>query len=332
MAKKQNLREAEKVALRLISSAKTCYNPECDEPLLTTRGGVSIVNHDIAHIRDEQEPTDPSGDLGWRYYPDDLSQEERNTFANFIMLCRPCHKLIDKLKPRDFSVDLLHQWKSDAEAGQVVEESTSMSPDQLLEKLEELLAEKSSQKDQFDASMVTSATAAHNPIQTPDTFPNLEFEISPDQSVERREAWPPFTSASCALITFDVTNYTEFPIHEIRLNVAWQDRTYVLHNLLKISPNYERTSKFFYQFKSGESFRIEDMDEKSEWMMRRYESEILSVPQIAPNTKHSMKLQRITNRYFHKKPLLTLTFKDNDGNKWKRVNNDPPTIISAKVT
>ena len=94
-----------------------CYNPECYEKLIVERSGEPIVNFEYAHIRDESLPKEDSGDAGWRYFPsDDLSQDERNNFRNIILLCRACHKLIDKIKPKQFSVELLHEWKSNNES------------------------------------------------------------------------------------------------------------------------------------------------------------------------------------------------------------------------
>lgn len=74
-----------------------------------------MANFEIAHIRDELPPGDPTADIGWRYWPDDLTQEDRNRFANLVLLCPPCHKLVDRVRPRDFSPELLHEWKQAAE-------------------------------------------------------------------------------------------------------------------------------------------------------------------------------------------------------------------------
>ena len=74
-----------------------------------------MTDFEIAHIRDELPPDDPNADIGWRYWPADLTQKERNRFANLILLCPPCHKLIDRVSPRDFSPVLLHEWKRAAE-------------------------------------------------------------------------------------------------------------------------------------------------------------------------------------------------------------------------
>ena len=74
-----------------------------------------MANFEIAHIRDELPPGDPTADIGWRYWPDDLTQDDRNRFDNLVLLCPPCHKLVDRIKPRDFSPELLHEWKQVAE-------------------------------------------------------------------------------------------------------------------------------------------------------------------------------------------------------------------------
>ena len=74
-----------------------------------------MSDFEIAHIRDELQPRDPCANVGWRYWPDDLTQEDRNRFDNLILLCPPCHKLIDRVRPRDFSPEQLHGWKRAAE-------------------------------------------------------------------------------------------------------------------------------------------------------------------------------------------------------------------------
>jgi len=90
----------------------TCFNPICNEPLVVTRSGKPIINFEYAHIRDELRPSSPDSDVGWRFWPeDDLTQEQRNSPENIILLCGPCHKLIDKIDPKAYSIALLRQWK-----------------------------------------------------------------------------------------------------------------------------------------------------------------------------------------------------------------------------
>jgi len=114
---KKTLRSGDKAAL-LNAASGSCYNPGCVEPLVVWREARPVVNFDIAHIRDELPPADPDGDRGWRYWPaEDMSQDDRNRFENLCLLCKPCHKLIDQIEPRSYSVDLLRTWKRDAERG-----------------------------------------------------------------------------------------------------------------------------------------------------------------------------------------------------------------------
>ena len=112
---KKSIATGERATLLLANGTKVCYRPECRRPLVVTRESDRVADFEIAHIRDELPPRDPTADLGWRYWPDDLTQEERNRFDNLILLCPPCHKLIDRVRPRDFSPELLHEWKLAAE-------------------------------------------------------------------------------------------------------------------------------------------------------------------------------------------------------------------------
>jgi hypothetical protein len=113
---KTNLASGTKYQLLLAAAQHgTCYNPACTERLLVTRAGKTIANFEFAHIRDDQRPKDPAADLGWRYWPDDLPSDQRNHFSNIALLCQACHKLIDKVDPRSYSVELLREWKTQAE-------------------------------------------------------------------------------------------------------------------------------------------------------------------------------------------------------------------------
>ena len=112
---KKRIAAGERAALLLANGTRVCYRPECREPLVVTRGSDRVANFEIAHIRDELPPRDPAADIGWRYWPDDLTQEDRNRFDNLVLLCPPCHKQVDRVRPGDFSPELLHEWKQAAE-------------------------------------------------------------------------------------------------------------------------------------------------------------------------------------------------------------------------
>ena len=112
---KKSIAAGERAALLLAGGTRVCYMPECRRPLVVTRGSDRVSDFEIAHIRDELPSRDSTADVGWRYWPDDLTQEDRNRFDNLILLCPPCHKLIDRVHPRDFSPERLHGWKRAAE-------------------------------------------------------------------------------------------------------------------------------------------------------------------------------------------------------------------------
>ena len=46
-----------------------------------------------------------------------MTDDERRAFANLILLCKPCHTLVDKARPADYSVERLEAWKRQREGG-----------------------------------------------------------------------------------------------------------------------------------------------------------------------------------------------------------------------
>lgn len=175
---KRAIPSGDKTALQLLARGD-CYNPQCTERLITSRSGRPIVNFEIAHIRDELPPADPNAAIGWRYWPEnDLTQEQRNHFTNLILLCGPCHKLIDKIAPRDYSVELLHAWKSENESDreQLLSDAVGIvATAQEIRELEDRLVEKY-------VSEIYVALESHkkdllNALDGGDTFPLAEFAI-----------------------------------------------------------------------------------------------------------------------------------------------------------
>ncbi|WP_345680609.1 hypothetical protein [Yinghuangia aomiensis] len=63
---------------------------------------------EIAHIRALKQ--------GGPRYTAELSIEERNAFANLILLCTPHHKTVDGPRRENYQVSLLERWKRDREA------------------------------------------------------------------------------------------------------------------------------------------------------------------------------------------------------------------------
>ena len=85
----------------------TCYFPGCEREILTFESGEPLVDVQIAHIA-AAEPGGPRFDAS-------MTDEERRSIDNLILLCQAHHNLVDKVRPGDFPVDELRRWKSNNE-------------------------------------------------------------------------------------------------------------------------------------------------------------------------------------------------------------------------
>lgn len=96
-------------ALFLLSRGH-CYEPNCQVPVLQVIKGEPFVNVQIAHICAEEE-NGPRHDAS-------MTREERRSFTNLMLLCKPHHTMIDRMATvEDYSVSLLQAWKENREGG-----------------------------------------------------------------------------------------------------------------------------------------------------------------------------------------------------------------------
>jgi hypothetical protein len=86
-------------------SCNRCAFPECDRRL--TEPHWQGVGADIAHIRGESP--------GAARYAPDMSEADRNSVDNLMLLCPNHHRLIDRLEPHEWSAETLMQMKLDHE-------------------------------------------------------------------------------------------------------------------------------------------------------------------------------------------------------------------------
>ncbi len=84
------------------ASAGYCQNPGCANGLFVDAAGQSIHIAEMAHVF-------AASDGGPRAKPD-LSQEERGTFENLVLLCANCHTMVDKA-PDAFPDTMMLGWK-----------------------------------------------------------------------------------------------------------------------------------------------------------------------------------------------------------------------------
>lgn len=90
-------------------SRGTCYHPDCLVPVLRMIDGQPIVNVEIGHIHGARP--------GSARYDPAMTDRERASFDNLLLLCTAHHKLIDRLAPDDHPPTLLREWKLAAEVG-----------------------------------------------------------------------------------------------------------------------------------------------------------------------------------------------------------------------
>ena len=92
-------------ALHLLSGG-SCYYPGCGEPTIRFRDGVPKKNVVVAHIHALED----NGPRAIKTMP----IPERNVFPNLILLCHPCHDIVDQ-DVNNYPAALLKQWKADRE-------------------------------------------------------------------------------------------------------------------------------------------------------------------------------------------------------------------------
>ena len=110
-------------------SRRTCYFPDCDVPVVRFVEDEPVINVEIAHIC--------GAVLGAPRYDEAMTDDERRSFANLLLLCIPHHKTIDRLHPDDYSVEELARWKRERESPEAVSTLTGITEDRLEQLIEE---------------------------------------------------------------------------------------------------------------------------------------------------------------------------------------------------
>ena len=85
-------------------SGTTCYFPGCETRVIVIVGDEPVSNVEIADIGGAN-PGSP------RYDPS-MTNNERRSFPNLILLCKPHHNIVDRLHPDDYPADALFEWKT----------------------------------------------------------------------------------------------------------------------------------------------------------------------------------------------------------------------------
>jgi hypothetical protein len=162
----------------------TCYwpNPPCGQPVTVIIDGEPITNLQIAHIR--------AANLNGPRYVPDMSDDDRRSWKNLILLCTPHHNIIDKLHPADYSIEDLEGWKSGREKGNLarlqglrdltedrLQEIISDSMKEAYKEVEQMLAERRPLDP--DAAMLLSGAADHLNMYTAELFYSASSMLAP---------------------------------------------------------------------------------------------------------------------------------------------------------
>jgi hypothetical protein len=161
-----------------------CYWPEppCNMRVAVIIKGEPVNNLQIAHIR----AAHPGGP---RYVPD-MSDDERRSWKNVILLCTPHHNMIDKLRPNDYSIEDLERWKSAREAGGLaklrglndltedrLQEMLAYSIKEAHKEIRDMLAER--RPIDPDAALLLSEAADHLNMTTAETLYEASTILAP---------------------------------------------------------------------------------------------------------------------------------------------------------
>ncbi len=117
MAGPRDYSTATRAALAMLSRAR-CYFPGCQVRILRFLDGEPYIDYQIAHIRDAHP--------GNRYV-EGMTDDERRSFGNLILLCKPHHELVDSRHPDRYSIEDLEGWKRSRE-GDVTDELARVGP------------------------------------------------------------------------------------------------------------------------------------------------------------------------------------------------------------
>ena len=90
-------------------SQGSCYHPDCERQVITWIDASPAVDAHIAHIHGAN-PGSPRYDLG-------MTDEQRRSFPNLILLCKPHHDLIDRIRADEYPAEILKRWKAERETG-----------------------------------------------------------------------------------------------------------------------------------------------------------------------------------------------------------------------
>jgi len=162
-------------------SRNICFFTGCEEQL--TDPSWRMVNAEVAHIKGESP--------GSARYDASQLDSDRQSFENLMLLCPKHHKLVDKLRPDDYPVDLLQRMKQrhlehEAERGWLSEEQAAKFAAQLIAELSGTAATVQAQAGSAVSVQAHAESAGVN-VRALDTFAVREEPSRPLSGAEATE-------------------------------------------------------------------------------------------------------------------------------------------------
>jgi hypothetical protein len=81
----------------------TCYYLDCANPIMVVEDGHAIIAVEIPHIR--------GANPGSARFDPTMTDAQRAAFATIELLCTTRHKLVDRLEPNKYTVEMLEERK-----------------------------------------------------------------------------------------------------------------------------------------------------------------------------------------------------------------------------
>lgn len=138
----------------------TCYFPNCARPAVEMVGSEPEIALQIAHIY--------GASSGSARYDAGMTNAERASFSNLILLCTPHHNVVDRRHPEDYPAEVLSAWKTDHEGAAGVP-PLPVTEGTLLEAIRDAVKHIKPHREatiEFQAALLTPAGPIGGPFQS----------------------------------------------------------------------------------------------------------------------------------------------------------------------
>ena len=139
-------------------SQGTCYFPGCPTQIIAMEDGHPIVGVEIAHIKGARPKS--------ARYDSTMTDAERASYPNLILLCVPHHKLVDRIEPKKYPAEFLTTWKHENESEEGIEALRSVVTEANLEDLLEGVAARLGPKRTVEVDLAAGLITGRDGILT----------------------------------------------------------------------------------------------------------------------------------------------------------------------